>query len=47
MESIIEFLVNANGAYDLGSIIKLFGLMVAIDGTVLTIYAIIKGFHGR
>lgn len=47
MDSIIEFLVNNNGVYDLGSMIKLFGLIIAIDGVIMTIYAIIRGFHGR
>lgn len=47
MDSIIEFLVNSQGLYDLGSMVKLFGLIIAIDGVIMTIYAIIKGFHGR
>lgn len=47
MDSIIEFLVNAQGTYDLGSLIKLFGLMIGMDGIILTIYSIVKGFNGR
>lgn len=47
MDTIIQFLQNANGGYDIGSMVTLFGLMIAIDGIVMTIYAIIKGFHGR
>lgn len=47
MDAIIEFVQNASGAFDIGSIIKLFGLMIGVDGMVLTIYAIVKGFNGR
>lgn len=47
MEGIVEFLVNAQGMYDIGSIVKLFGIMIGIDGTIMTIYAIVRGFNGR
>ena len=47
MDAIIEFLVNSQGAYDLGSMVKLFGFIIAVDGMIMTIYAIIRGFNGR
>lgn len=47
MDTMIEFLMNSNGAYDLGSMIKMLGLMIAIDGIIMTIYAIVRGFNGK
>lgn len=46
-EFITEFLINANGLYDIGSFVKLFLLMIGIDGVIMTIYAIVRGFAGR
>ena len=47
MDSILQFLVNAEGLYDLGSIIKLFLLMIGADGFIGFIYALTRGFNGR
>ncbi len=47
MDAIIEFLVNAEGLYDIGSLIKLFGLMIGADGIIMVIYAITRGFSGK
>lgn len=47
MDAIVNFLVNAEGLYDLGSMIKLFTLMIGIDGMVMTIFAIVRGFNSK
>ena len=47
MNEFIEFLANAQGQYDLGSLFKLFTAMIAIDGIIGIIYAFLKGAHGR
>lgn len=47
MEEIITFLQNAQGGYDLGSLITLFGFMIGVDGIVILIHAIISGFRGK
>lgn len=47
MEELITLLQNANGSYDIGSLVTLFGIMIAIDGIVMIIYAILKAAHGR
>ena len=47
MEEILQFLVNAEGLYDLGSIVKLFLFQIGIDGLIMMIYALVKGFHGK
>lgn len=44
---IFKELANAAGQYDLGSIVRLFTYMIAIDGIIGIIYAVIKGFHGK
>lgn len=45
MEVLTELLQNASGGYDMGSMFTLFCFMLALDGMVLTIYAIFKGFR--
>lgn len=47
MDNILQFLVNAEGLYDLGSIVKLFLVQIGIDGFIMIIYALIKAFHGK
>ena len=47
MEELITILQNADGGYDLGSLITLFGFMIAIDGIVIIIHAVISGFRGK
>lgn len=47
MDIIFKELVNSVGQYDLGSIVKLFTYMIAFDGIIGVIYAVIKGFHGK
>ena len=47
MDALIEFLANAEGIFDFASMIKLFGFMIGVDGIVMMIYAIVRGFNGR
>lgn len=47
MDTITEFLLNSAGQYDLGSLIKLFTLMIGVDGIIGVIYVIFKAAHGR
>lgn len=47
MDNILQFLVNAEGLYDLGSIVKLFLVQIGIDGFIMIVYALVKGFHGK
>ena len=47
MDEILQFLANAEGLYDIGSIIKLFLIQVGLDGVIMMIYAIFRGFHGK
>lgn len=47
MEEILQFLVNAEGLYDLGSIFKIFLIQIGLDGFIMMIYAIFRGFHGK
>ena len=43
MDEILQFLVNAEGLYDIGSIIKLFLIQVGLDGVIMIIYAVFRG----
>ena len=47
MDVFIDFVVNSTGGYDIGSMIKLFGLIIGIDGMIMTIFAIVRGFNGK
>ena len=47
MDEILQFLVNAEGLYDIGSIIKLFLIQVGLDGVIMIIYAVFRGLHGK
>ena len=47
MDGILEFIVNAEGLYDLGSMIKLFVLMIGFDGVIAIIHAILHGSSGK
>lgn len=47
MDNIIQFFMNAEGLYDLGSIIKLFLFQIGLDGFIMIVYALVKGFHGK
>lgn len=47
MEEFLALIANAEGLYDLGSVIKLFTIMIGFDGVIGIIYAIIKGSSGK
>lgn len=47
MEELMNLIANAEGLYDLGSVIKMFVLMIGFDGVIGIIYAIIKGSSGK
>lgn len=40
---ILDFIMNAQGAYDLGSLIKLFMIMIGMDGICMMIYSLMFG----
>lgn len=42
MDTILEFIAPDN-VYNIASVIRLFIIMVGIDGVVLTIYSVLQG----
>lgn len=46
MDAVLEY-VLVDGGFTLGSIVKLFMLMIGMDGFVLAMYAMFKGLGGK
>lgn len=46
MDAILEY-VLVDGSFTLGSIIKMFMVMIGLDGFILSIYVVFKGLGGK